>query len=100
MELKKRKPDFNKYPLSISFQESYMQPSTNSTRSEATIDKICVEGQITECLSSSVANNFPDDLNTKTVGNFMDYTEMVLQQMLIIPTKDPVTTIIAEVSEN
>ena len=100
IELKKREADFNKYPLSITLQESYMQPSVNSTRSEATVDNVCDEAQITECLSSSVANDFPDDLNKNTVGDFMDYAEMVSRQLLTIPTNDLVTTTSAEVGSN
>ncbi|XP_074373640.1 uncharacterized protein LOC141713989 [Apium graveolens] len=78
----------------------YWDEDINYKKIKVFVDNPCAEGQISEAISSSVVNEFPDDLYTNGTGDFMDYAELISRQMVTIPTQDVVTEVRAQVREN
>lgn len=90
IELKKREPDFSRYPLCLTIENSIMQPSSIFSRSETTVDVGHVMLQITEAASSNANNDITDEVSTNMVADYMDYAELVSGQMVNIPTETTV----------
>ena len=79
IELKKREPNFTRYPLCLTIGECNAQDTITSTRS-GTSDYMCIEAvQPEDATLSTLA-----EMDGEMVANYIDYAELISDQLVDI----------------
>lgn len=79
IELKKREPDFTRYPLCLTIGESNAQETITSTRS-GTSDYVCIEAvQPEDATSTSLT-----EMDGEMIADYIDYAELISGQLVDI----------------